>query len=403
MLDLNNKMTTSTTNSMVNMLYLQWAYIITLVSFLFMSKETVDGCDGRCIVYPMMVTFLLAIFLYRSSLGKRVKTMIGFVKSKKRITKASVLSSSENSETSSSESAQSSTSSLLKSEQTKAAKMILFLKDPSSSSEDTASIGSVKSRKKKVKDITKSSVENSGTLSSKISPSSSSSLSKSEKTKARKNQSTPSKDSSVKSGKKTKKVDKSSTENSDDSTSSPVKSEKTKTKMVLFRSDQSASSEDLPVKSGKKKTKKVTKSSVEDSGASSTENFETSTSLPVGSEKTKMANRVLFKKDQSASTKESESTSTLSDESTFKSLPNSEAASGSETEMLDIPTAYMLWFNEIGRDMVMVENPDLEIENVSKEAGKIWRKMDKEEKDKWEKKLIQLQKKYDEEKKKLFK
>ena len=398
MLDLNNKMTTSTTNSMVNMLYLQWAYIITLVSFLFMSKETGDGCDGRCIVYPMMVTFLLAIFLYRSSLGKRVKTMIGFVKSKKRITKASVLSSSENSETSSSESAQSSTSSLLKSEQTKAAKMILFLKDPSSSSEDTASIGSVKSRKKKVKDITKSSVEDSGTLSSKISPSSSSSLSKSEKTKARKNQSTTSEDSSVKSGKKTKKVDKSSTENSDDSTSSPVKSEKTKTKMVLFRSDQSASSEDLPVKSGKKKTKKVTKSSVEDSGASSTENFETSTSLPVGSEKTKMANRVLFIKDQSASSKESES-----DESTFKSLPNSEAASGSETEMLDIPTAYMLWFNEIGRDMVMVENPDLEIENVSKEAGKIWRKMDKEEKDKWEKKLIQLQKKYDEEKKKLSK
>ena len=69
--------------------------------------------------------------------------------------------------------------------------------------------------------------------------------------------------------------------------------------------------------------------------------------------------------------------------------------------MLEIPTAYMLWFNEVGRDMVMEENPDLELKDVSREAGKIWRKMDEEEKDMWEKKLIQLQKKYEEEKKKL--
>ena len=392
MLDLNNKMTNSTTNNLVNILYLQWAYIITLASFLFMSKELVDGCDGRCIAYPMIATFLLGIFLYMSSIVKTVKTMMGFVKSKKRLNKADTSSSEEDSETSSSESVVCSSSSLLKSEQTKA-KMTLFLKDPSSSSEDSGTIGSVKSGNRKAKDVTKSSVEDSKTSSSEISQSPSSLL-KSEKTKARmglfrKDQSTPSKDLSVKSGKKkTKKVVKSSaedsnsspTENSEASTSSPVKSEKTKAEMVLFRSDQSASSKDSSVKS-EKKTKKV-----KYSGTSSSENSDASNSSPVESEKTKMANRVLFKQDQSTPP---------------KLLAYSEAASGSETEMLEIPTAYMLWFNEVGRDMVMEENPDLELKDVSREAGKIWRKMDEEEKDMWEKKLIQLQRKYEEEKKKL--
>ena len=53
------------------------AYIITLVSFLLMSREKQVG---GCIVYPMVVTLLLAIFLYRSTVMNTVKTMMELAK-----------------------------------------------------------------------------------------------------------------------------------------------------------------------------------------------------------------------------------------------------------------------------------------------------------------------------------
>jgi len=120
------KMTKPNTSNLVNVLYLQWAYISTLIPFLCMSNEKVDGCLG-CFVFPMMVTFFLAIYLFRSQLKKKVKTIMGSLKPRKKMTKVDDISSTEESETSSTENSLSSSSSVPGSAQTKT-KMVLFRK-----------------------------------------------------------------------------------------------------------------------------------------------------------------------------------------------------------------------------------------------------------------------------------
>ena len=118
------KMTMPTTNNLVKVLYLQLAYISTLIPFLNMSNEMVNGCLG-CLVFPMMVTFFLAIYLFRSQIKKIVKIVVGSVKSRKKRTKEDDKSSTEESETSSTESSQSSSSSVSRSSKTKT-KMVLL-------------------------------------------------------------------------------------------------------------------------------------------------------------------------------------------------------------------------------------------------------------------------------------
>ena len=82
------------------------------------------------------------------------------------------------------------------------------------------------------------------------------------------------------------------------------------------------------------------------------------------------------------------------------------ASETSKTKMkkLSKPTsAYFLWFNEVGREMVMEENPDLKFKEVARKAGKVWTDMDKQERMMWKKKLGDLKEKYEEEKKKMVK
>jgi len=93
------------------------------------------------------------------------------------------------------------------------------------------------------------------------------------------------------------------------------------------------------------------------------------------------------------------------EKSKSSSSSSSESSSGSESKTLKKKPSspYFLWFSEIGREMVMEENSDMEIKDVAREAGKIWREMDIEERNKWRNKLDELQKKYEKEKKKLNK
>merc|ERR1719233_2023700 len=107
MIDLKKMTRPTTINNLVKVLYLQLAYIGTLIPFLNMSNETVNGCL-RCLVFPMVVTFFLAIYLFRTQIKKIVKIMVGSVKSRKKRTKEDDKSSTEESETSSTESSESS-------------------------------------------------------------------------------------------------------------------------------------------------------------------------------------------------------------------------------------------------------------------------------------------------------
>jgi len=254
MIDL-TKMTMPTTNNLVNVLYLQWAYICTLIPFLIMSNEMLDGCLKRLVI-PQMVTFLLAIYLFRSPLKKIVKTMMGSVKSRKKVTKKNDESSTEESETSSTESSLSSSSSVPENANLKT-KMVLFKKSQSTSPKEYVSVDSVKSKKKTTKTVAKSSSEESESSSSETAQTSSSSVSKSKKLKTKmvlfqKDQSSSSEEpeslESVKSKKMIKVFFKSSAEESEtplaetsqasSSTASEAETEKSKTKMVLFEKMQ---------------------------------------------------------------------------------------------------------------------------------------------------------------------
>merc|ERR1719209_1133903 len=53
-----------------------------------------NGCL-RCLVFPMMVTFFLAIYLFRSQIKKIVKIVGGSVKSRKKMTKEDDKSSTD--------------------------------------------------------------------------------------------------------------------------------------------------------------------------------------------------------------------------------------------------------------------------------------------------------------------
>jgi len=63
--------------------------------------------------------------------------------------------------------------------------------------------------------------------------------------------------------------------------------------------------------------------------------------------------------------------------------------------------AYMLWFNEVGREQILKENPELNFLEASKKGGQVWKSMEEETISAWKTKAVDLKKKYDTEKKKL--
>ena len=90
--------------------------------------------------------------------------------------------------------------------------------------------------------------------------------------------------------------------------------------------------------------------------------------------------------------------------STANTETSSTEESASEKSKLTRPTsAYFLWFSEVGREMVMEENPDLKFTEVARKAGKIWKDLDKQEKMMWKQKLGELREKYEKEKRKMIK
>ena len=58
-------------------------------------------------------------------------------------------------------------------------------------------------------------------------------------------------------------------------------------------------------------------------------------------------------------------------------------------------SAYFLWMNAEGRDMVKKNNPDAPITEVSKKCGEEWRNLDEKTKKKYEKMQEEAKKKYD--------
>ena len=71
------------------------------------------------------------------------------------------------------------------------------------------------------------------------------------------------------------------------------------------------------------------------------------------------------------------------------------ASETSKTKMkkLSKPTsAYFLWFSEVGREMVMEENPDMKLKQVDnyKTAGTIWKDLDRHERIMWKKRWGEL-------------
>merc|ERR1712126_344168 len=58
-------------------------------------------------------------------------------------------------------------------------------------------------------------------------------------------------------------------------------------------------------------------------------------------------------------------------------------------------SAYFLWMNAEGREMVKKNNPDAPITEVSKRCGEEWRNLDEKTKKKYEKMQEEAKKKYD--------
>merc|ERR1712054_644540 len=58
-------------------------------------------------------------------------------------------------------------------------------------------------------------------------------------------------------------------------------------------------------------------------------------------------------------------------------------------------SAYFLWMNAEGREMVKKNNPDAPITEVSKKCGEEWRNIDEKVKKKYEKMQEEAKKKYD--------
>jgi hypothetical protein len=60
--DIMEKLTSNSTNTLVYVMYLQWAYMVTLMVILNLSKEVVGDCG--CIVLPLVAGCLPAVMLY---------------------------------------------------------------------------------------------------------------------------------------------------------------------------------------------------------------------------------------------------------------------------------------------------------------------------------------------------
>eukprot|EP00091_Calanus_sinicus_P015057 TRINITY_DN32939_c0_g1_i1.p2 TRINITY_DN32939_c0_g1~~TRINITY_DN32939_c0_g1_i1.p2 ORF type:complete len:134 (+),score=59.90 TRINITY_DN32939_c0_g1_i1:26-403(+) len=61
--DIKEKLTPNSTDTLVYVMYLQWAYMVTLMVILNLSKEVVGDCG--CIVLPLVAGCLPAVLLYR--------------------------------------------------------------------------------------------------------------------------------------------------------------------------------------------------------------------------------------------------------------------------------------------------------------------------------------------------
>ena len=98
--------------------------------------------------------------------------------------------------------------------------------------------------------------------------------------------------------------------------------------------------------------------------------------------------------DKNPEDKNNEELSTISNKaetsSSDESLPGM-------TKLRKPSISYFLWFNEVGRELVMEENPDMELKEVAKKAGKVWQGKGKEEKKMWKKKLMECKEKYEKE------
>ena len=61
--EIKEKLTPKSTDTLVYVMYLQWAYMVTLMVILNLSKEVVGDCG--CIVLPLVAGCLPAVLLYR--------------------------------------------------------------------------------------------------------------------------------------------------------------------------------------------------------------------------------------------------------------------------------------------------------------------------------------------------
>ena len=64
-------------------------------------------------------------------------------------------------------------------------------------------------------------------------------------------------------------------------------------------------------------------------------------------------------------------------------------------------SAFYLWFNEVGRELVMEDEPGMELKEVARMGGKIWRALEKEERQRWKKKLVKCKEMYEKERKRM--
>ena len=67
------KLTPSSTDTLVYVLYLQWAYMVTLIVILNLSSELVG--DWGCIFLPLVGGCLPAVLLYRVARKWRMKNV----------------------------------------------------------------------------------------------------------------------------------------------------------------------------------------------------------------------------------------------------------------------------------------------------------------------------------------